>query len=175
MQALENQSQKNDFPDLDRFFMKSTNSPNYYVIHQKDLDVVKISFNNYKDYSDSLINVYQSNKKIIDDSLLTSKLELEKANAILNSKNITEQQKQQAILYKEVGTIGSIMILILISILLGSNYFKIKVKYRTDLESLQEIEKQYQVYKSNTVERERKYLREIIDLKNRLEVPKGKG
>jgi hypothetical protein len=161
-----------NLPDLDRFFLKSSNSPNYYVIHQEDLSVLKNSLDEFQNTADSLINSLQENEKLIKDSLVASKTQLEDVNAKLISKSNADLKSGISNQYKEWGTSGSIIILLALSILLGSKYLKIKFQYQTDLDSLLEIEKQYQVYKSNTVERERKYLREIIDLKNRLEAIK---
>ncbi len=160
------------FPDLDRLFIRSSNSPNYYVIHQEDLIRLKNSMIHFKSSSDSLVTSLQQTEKLIKDSLLASKNELDKINAVMASKHIDEQKMGISNQYKEWSALTTILVLLFVSILLGSKYLKIKLQYKTDLDSLLEIEKQYHVYKNNTVERERKYLREIIDLKNKLEALK---
>lgn len=162
----------NKLPDLDRLFSRSSNSPNYYVIHQEDLTVLKNSLVQIRSASDSLVSSLQDNEKMIKDSLLASKNELDEIKAKMLSKINTNQNMGISHQYIEWGKLGSIVILLVLSLLLGSKYLKIKLQYKSDLDSLIEIEKQYQVYKNNTVERERKYLREIIDLKNRLEALK---
>jgi hypothetical protein len=48
-------------------------------------------------------------------------------------------------------------------------YFKLREKYKYSFESLIEVEKNFDSHKKSAIERERKLLRELIDLKNKIE------
>ena len=164
-----NLTTKFDSPDFEQFFIKSANSPNYFVIHQEDLNFLKRYLDKFRSSADSLRKATRLTKATYTDSLKSSKLEVERINKILLSKTLAEQQKEASSETIQMSVLFSIAVLLFSSLFFGTKYFKIKIKYNSDLESLKEIENQFQVYKSSAIERERKYVREIIDLKTRLD------
>jgi hypothetical protein len=154
---------------FDLFFFKSINSPDYYVIHQKDFKKLKSSLSFYKDSTESIISALQLNNQVIKDSLLSSKSSMDRISKLLNSNSI-EQEKNKLIIQNQLFSIRIFIIfLAALSIFMGYNYFKIKGKYNSDLGSFFEIEQQFDAHKKNFIERERKLLRQIIDLKNKIE------
>lgn len=168
----ENQTPRSSkaFPEFfDSYFFRSINSTDYYVIHHKDLDKLKVYFSAYQDSSESLILDLKKTNQIIHDSLVFSKNSMNEMNQLMIS-NRSEFEKNNKSFFNQLLSIRiSLTFLAVLSIILGFNYFKIKRKYVDDFESLTEIEKQFDKHKRNSVERERKLMREIIDLKNKIE------
>lgn len=156
----------NHEPDFDRIFIRSASSPNYYVIHQDELNQLKTYLNTHKNTKDSLVNHFQGANKGLSDSLVLSKEEIKRLE---NALNLSTKSNVKELNYDWAFQIGGkvvFSVLILSFVFLLIKFFSMKKIYNSSLDSIQEIEKQFSEHKKNALERERKYVREIIDLKN---------
>lgn len=149
--------------EFDKLFFKSANSKDYFVIHEMDVERLSNYIEHLKDSTSSLITALNENKESLNQSYFASLQTVDSLEQIVKN-SIKEKENYSAGIefFKKWFTP---VLLSILSVFLGFNYLKMKIKYREDLESLEEIENQFHTYKKNAVERERKLVREIIDLK----------
>ncbi|EKB48897.1 hypothetical protein [Cecembia lonarensis] len=149
--------------DFDQLFLKSANSKEYYVIHEMDVEKLSNYFRHLKDSTTSLITTLHENNESITQSYLSTVHTVDSLEQIVKNSIKEKENYSAGIEFFKKWFIP--VLLSILSVFLGFNYLKMKIKYREDLESLEEIENQFHTYKKNAVERERKLVREIIDLK----------
>jgi hypothetical protein len=153
---------------FEEMFFPAANSSNHYIVSEKDLNRLKIIVQSQSDSTDvivkSLLENYQSKKDSLDYSIKA----VDSLNLMLSEKLMVESKSYQS---KQASTFGNyflITILFISLIFMIMMYFKLKEKYKYSFEYLIEVEKNFDTHKKTSIERERKLLRELIDLKNKL-------
>lgn len=156
------------FENFEDFFLKSISSPDYYVISKKNFKHLKLILKSLEDSLYSANHANKINNQLIQDSLLLTKNTNDSLNQLVVTNALRTKQTETS--FRNNLNIIRISILLIsgLSVFLGYSYLKIKERYIVDLESLKDIEKQFYNYKNNVIERERKMMRQIIDLENKI-------
>jgi len=170
--SKENRSQV--LPDSIEFifsgkFFDASNSNGFKIIKDSDLKMVeKLIFQTLRDQGEQL-------------SLLTSKLQFKKdsidtfketyQSLLSENENLKKPKSEEYLLgFNKNTVIFPVTIFVLIAIIVYQLIFFIKSKkeYLETQENCLTLDKDFELYKRSAVERERKLVREIIDLKNKL-------
>jgi hypothetical protein len=154
---------------FEKIFSPASNSNNHYIVNQKDLQKLKVIVQTRSDSTDVIIKSLKDNYQSKKDSLNNSIKEVDSLTHMLSEKLLVENRNYQR---KRASIFGNFFLITALSIsllLLITMYFKLREKYKYSFESLIEVEKNFDSHKKSAIERERKLLRELIDLKNKIE------
>ncbi|WP_241124366.1 hypothetical protein [Cognataquiflexum nitidum] len=154
---------------FEEMFFPASNSNSHFIVNEEDLKQLKFIVQSHSDSTDSIIKSLLENNQLKTDSLLISNRSIDSLSLILNEKLLVENKDYQIKQASFFGRFLLIATLLTMVFFLSTLYFRIRAKYRYNFESLAEVEKNFDTHKKAAIERERKLLRELIDLKNKLE------
>jgi hypothetical protein len=155
---------------FEEMFSPASNSSSHYIVNEKDLKKLKYIVQSHSDSTDLIVNSVLLNNQLKSDSLKNSIKSVDSLTQILNEKLVVENRNYQTNQASIFGIFFSIAALVILLFFLSTAYFRIKEKFKFSSESLAEVEKNFDAHKKNAIDRERKLMRELIDLKNKLEI-----
>ncbi len=150
-------------------FFDASNSSGFKIIKDSDVKMLeKLIFQKLKEQGQQLFSLsgeLQVKKDSIDLLRETSQ------SLLLENKILKAPKPDEYLLgFKKTTVIFPLIIAALIGIIIYQLIFFIKSKkeYLESKENCLTLDKDFELYKRNAIERERKLVREIIDLKNKL-------
>ncbi|MBS4040223.1 MAG: hypothetical protein KGZ81_06445 [Flavobacteriales bacterium] len=158
-----------NIPFPDSIFSVSKNSPDFYIVRK---DLVKINQENLKlfgnQYNQKLIEL-NSKLSVLNDSI--QKLLQIESNPELRFFDVKDpdiEENRWGIIARNLPFWAYILILVLIlyTILISLRFFSIYFQEVSTLEQLEIVSNDFDSYKRNSIEKERKLLRDLIDAKN---------
>jgi len=154
---------------FEEMFSPASNSNSHFIVNEEDLKQLKFIVQSHSDSTDSIIKSLLENNLLKTDSLQISNRSIDSLSLILNEKLLVVNKDYQIKQASFFGRFLLIATLVTMVFFLSTLYFRIRAKYRHNFESLAEVEKNFDTHKKAAIDRERKLLRELIDLKNKLE------
>lgn len=150
-------------------FYNASNSNDFRIINQSDLNLLKSTiFYKFNRQNQELASLAKELKFRIDSiQELKEKSEL----LILENKDLKRPNPKEYLFNLRLDMVilpSLILVLILIIAYQFLFFFKYKKECQESREIYLTIDKDFESYKKNAIERERKLVREIIDLKNKL-------
>jgi hypothetical protein len=152
----------------DSIFQRATNSPNYLIVKEKDFKVFKSNLEN--DLSDLYINLNTAETELMiqSDSIKLWKVFLEEAKVkIKNSEKFSFNS--QSFFNLPIWLLAMIILFLGYSIFISLRFFSLYYQGISANDQLDIITKDFISYKKNTIEKERKLMRDLIDAKNDIE------
>jgi len=152
----------------DSIFQRATNSPDYLVVKENDFKAFKSSLKNDLSNLYNNLNAAETELMIQSDSIKNWKIYLEEANAkIKNNKKLN--LNSQSFFKFPIWLLVLIIILLAYSIFISLRFFSLYYQGISADERLDIITRDFISYKKNTIEKERKLMRDLIDAKNDIE------
>jgi hypothetical protein len=155
----------------DTIFRIATNSPGYLVVKEADWDKLK------KVWTDSL----KQNKELLLQEQKKSIARLDSIQQVLVSSNIQDSKSDITTTLTSntsdltIQLIGlSLGLLLIYGGIMTVRLYRLKNGHKTQIEQLDQIEKDFEQHKRSSIERERKLRRELIDTQNELEKEKSR-
>jgi hypothetical protein len=162
----------NDASDIasDTIFRKASNSPGYLVVKKADWDRLR------KIWSDSL----RMNKDLLQAEKIKYLSKLDSIQQIPPAANLPEIEKEQATVDSTSPDSTTLLLglglvfFVLYGAVITFQFISQRSGRKSHVERLELIEEDFNRHKKNSIERERKLLRELIDTQNELALEKAK-
>jgi len=165
-QQMNFSSQENSIEASDTIFRRATNSPGYLVVKEADWDRLrKVWTDSFKQKEELLIQEqkkYQAKVDSIQQNVNSANIQDSKSDT--NPKNPSDFTIPILAL--------SLGLLIIYGAVITIKLLSQKIGVKTHIDRLDQIEKDFERHKRNSIERERKLMRELIDTQNELEEEK---
>ncbi|SDA44518.1 hypothetical protein SAMN03080617_00499 [Algoriphagus alkaliphilus] len=152
----------------DTIFRRATNSPGYLVVKEADWDRLR------KIWIDSL----KQNEELIIREQKKYNAKVDSIQQVLISANIQDAKPDTNPKNPSDFTIPilalSLGLLIIYGVVITIKLLSQKIGVKTHIDRLEQIEEDFERHKRNSIERERKLMRELIDVQNELEEEKSR-
>jgi hypothetical protein len=159
---------KNSIEASDTIFRRATNSPGYLVVKEADWDRLK------KVWKDS----FKQKEELLIQEQKKYNAKVDSIQQIVDSANIQESKPDNNPTNPSDFTIPilalSLGLLIIYGAVITIRLLSQKIGLKSQIEQLDQIEKDFDRHKRNSIERERKLMRELIDVQNELEEQKSR-
>jgi hypothetical protein len=155
---------------LETLFKPATNSPEFNIVKTKDLLSFKSFIIENEKTQNGLILSLENQIMVKNDSIKLVVKELDKL-ALENQELLSPKKKDELWgldIYKVILP-SLLFLLVLLLIYLAIYYLKLYTELKSSKESIVSVEKELETYKRNSVERERKLMRQLLDLQKKLE------
>ncbi|MDP2039566.1 MAG: hypothetical protein Q8S14_00970 [Algoriphagus sp.] len=152
----------------DTIFRRATNSPGYLVVKEADWDRLKKVWKDSFKQKEELLNQEQKKFNAKVDSLQQIEASTNHQEPSPKSDNNTTNTSDFTIPILALG------ILIIYGTVTTIKLISQKIGVKTQIERLYQLEKDLELHKRNSIERERKLMRELIDVQNELEEEKSR-
>ncbi|MFN3998129.1 hypothetical protein [Algoriphagus sp.] len=154
----------------DTIFRQASNSPGYLVVKKADWDRLR------KVWTDSL----KKNQELLiqEQKKYTSKVDsLQQFKASTNNQELSpksDNNPSNPLDFTIPILALSLGVLIIYGAVITIKLLSQKIGQKSQIERLDQIEKDFEQHKRNSIERERKLMRELIDVQNELEEERSK-
>lgn len=156
----------------DSIFFGSTISPDYLLVKKKDFEIFKAGLENEYSKTDSILNIKEMELTLKSDSVKSLRRVVEQTNTGI--KNNAEFDLDGQLLFRlPYWAIGFLAIFLGGLIYISLRFFSLHFQEVSMQEQLSVITNDFDLYKKNTIEKERKLVRDLIDSKNRIEELNG--
>lgn len=154
----------------DTIFRQATNSPGYLVVKKEDWDKLSKVWTDLLRQNEELLIEEQKKYSAKIDSIQQTVVPSNIPEPSPNSENNSTNSSNISTLALSI----ALIFFIIYSAVITFRLFSQKLGLKSQIDRLDQIEKDFDQHKKNSIERERKLMRELIDAQNELEEEKSR-